>query len=61
MYKPTVNPESLIIFRSMTRRALEGNDELFGWEGLAAAGIEVQDIPGRHRDKLCKDEVKKVI
>jgi hypothetical protein len=24
-------------------------------------GIEVQDIPGRHRDKLWKDEVKKVM
>jgi hypothetical protein len=61
MYKPTVNPESLVIFRSMTRRALEGNDELFGWGGLAAPGIEVQDTPGRHRDKLRKDEVKKVM
>ena len=50
MYKPTVCPGSLVIFRSMTRGALDGSDELLGWGGQAAAGIEVQDIPGRHRD-----------
>jgi hypothetical protein len=61
MHKPTVNPESLVIFRSMIRSAREENDELFGRGGLAVAGIEVQDIPGRHRDKLWKDEPEKVM
>jgi acyl transferase domain-containing protein/thioesterase domain-containing protein len=48
-YKPTVYSGSLVIFRSITQSALNGHDELLGWGGLAA-GMEVEGIPGTHRD-----------
>jgi len=49
-YKPSVYPGSLIIFRSVSRSRLEGDDELLGWGGLAAGGVEVYDVPGTHHD-----------
>jgi thioesterase domain-containing protein/acyl carrier protein len=48
-YKPTVYSGSLVIFRSIIQSALNGHDELLGWGGLAA-GMEVEGIPGTHRD-----------
>ena len=49
-YKPKVYPGPLTIFRSIKREALDGDDELLGWRGLAAAGVDVHDIPGTHHD-----------
>ena len=58
MFRPKVYPGRFIIFRSVTRGALDGRDELLGWGGLAAGGIEVQDITGRHRDMLDEPNVR---
>jgi len=49
-YKPRVFSGKLTIFRSVTRSALDGSDQLLGWAGLAAGGIEVFDVPGTHDD-----------
>jgi thioesterase domain-containing protein len=52
MYRPTVYPGRITIFRSVTRTAFDVDDELLGWGGLAAGGIEVQDVAGTHLNML---------
>jgi acyl transferase domain-containing protein/thioesterase domain-containing protein/acyl carrier protein len=58
VYRPTVYPGSLTIFRSVSRSLLDGDDELLGWGGLAAAGIDVQDVTGNHLDMLSEPNVR---
>ena len=58
LYKPAVYPGRLTIFRSLSREAWFENDELLGWGGLAAGGIEVQDVTGRHLDMLKEPNVR---
>jgi len=57
LYRPTVYPGHLTIFRSVTRSTAFDNDELLGWGGMASHGIEVQDITGRHLDILKEPNV----
>ena len=57
-YRPTIYQGRLTIFRSVSRNLLEGADELFGWERLAAGGIEVQDVTGNHLDMLREPNVR---
>jgi thioesterase domain-containing protein len=42
----------------VTRTAAVDNDELLGWGKLVSGGIEVQDVPGRHRDILIEPNVR---
>ncbi|HWG58035.1 MAG TPA: SDR family NAD(P)-dependent oxidoreductase [Candidatus Acidoferrales bacterium] len=58
VYKPRVYPGALTIFRSTTREMLDGSDELLGWRGLAAAGIEVRDVPGTHHNMTREPNVR---
>jgi thioesterase domain-containing protein len=58
VYRPTLYPGQLIIFRSVTRGASPENDELLGWGGLAPQGIEVHDITGSHHDMLNEPNVR---
>ena len=58
LYRPTVYPGQLIIFRSVTRSSTSENDELLGWGRLVSGGIEVQDVTGRHRDLLNEPNVR---
>jgi thioesterase domain-containing protein len=57
-YKPSVYPGKLTIFRSVTRDEAFGDDELLGWGGLVSGGIEVQDVTGRHLDRLIEPNVR---
>jgi thioesterase domain-containing protein/acyl carrier protein len=57
-YRPTVYPGRLTIFRSITRDAAFGDDDLLGWGGLVSGGIEVQDVTGRHLDMLIEPNVR---
>lgn len=57
-YRPGVYPGVLTIFRSTTREALDGSDELLGWRGLAAGGIDVRDIPGTHHNMTREPNVR---
>jgi acyl transferase domain-containing protein/thioesterase domain-containing protein/acyl carrier protein len=58
VYRPTVYPGSLTIFRSVSRSPLDGDDELLGWGGLASGGIEIQDVAGNHLDMLSEPNVQ---
>jgi thioesterase domain-containing protein len=58
LYRPTVYPGQLVIFRSVTRSETPDNDELLGWGGLVSKGIEVHDITGRHLDMLNEPNVR---
>jgi len=58
LYRPTVYPGRLTIFRALSREAAVENDELLGWGGLATEGIEVQDVTGRHLDMLKEPNVR---
>jgi acyl transferase domain-containing protein/thioesterase domain-containing protein/acyl carrier protein len=57
-YRPTFYPGRLTIFRSVSRSLLDGDDELLGWGGLAAGGIEIQDVAGSHLDMLSEPNVR---
>ncbi len=58
LYRPTVYPGRLTIFRSMSRTPFDGDDELLGWGGLAAGGVEVQDVIGTHANMLREPDVR---
>jgi len=58
LYRPTVYPGRLTIFRSVNRTPFDGDDELLGWGGLAAGGIEVQDVIGTHTNMLREPDVR---
>ncbi len=58
LYRPTVYPGRLTIFRSVSRTPFDGDDELLGWGGMAAEGIEVQDVIGSHTDMLREPNVR---
>jgi len=58
LYRPTVYPGRLTIFRSTNRSLLDGDDGLLGWGGLATGGIEVQDVTGAHLDMLSEPNVR---
>lgn len=57
-YRPTVYPGQLIIFRSVNREVSFENDELLGWGGMAARGIEVCDVTGAHLEMLYEPNVR---
>jgi thioesterase domain-containing protein/NAD(P)-dependent dehydrogenase (short-subunit alcohol dehydrogenase family)/acyl carrier protein len=57
-YKPRPYAGTLTIFRSVKREALDGDDELLGWGGLAAGGFEVHDVPGTHHDMTQEPNVR---
>ena len=57
-YRPTLYPGRLTIFRGVRRGVFDGNDELLGWGGLAAGGIDVQDVTGSHQDMLSEPNVR---
>src|ERR1019366_4296314 len=57
-YRPTVFPGHLTIFRSVNRSPVDGDDELLGWAGMAAGGIEIQDVTGNHLDMLSEPNVR---
>src|ERR1035441_8565938 len=58
VYRPTVYPGHLTIFRSVSRSLVDGDDELLGWGGMAAGGIEVQDVIGTHLDMLSEPNAR---
>jgi acyl transferase domain-containing protein/thioesterase domain-containing protein/acyl carrier protein len=58
VYRPRVFPGHLTIFRSVSRSPLDGDDELLGWGGMAAGGIEIQDVTGNHLDMLSEPNVR---
>jgi aspartate racemase len=58
MYRPSIYPGHITIFRSVNRSLLDGDDELLGWGGLVAGGIEVQDVTGTHLDMLSEPNVR---
>ena len=58
LYRPAIYPGRLTIFRSLSREAAFENDELLGWGGLVAGGIEVQDVTGRHLEMLKEPNVR---
>jgi len=57
-YRPTVYPGHLTIFRSVSRSPVDGDDELLGWGGMAAGGIEIQDVTGNHLDMLSEPNIR---
>jgi len=57
-YRPSVYPGQLVIFRSVNREETFENDELLGWGGLAAGGIEVFDVTGTHLEMLYEPNVR---
>jgi len=57
-YRPRVYPGKLTIFRSVTRDAAMGMDELLGWGSLVSGGFEVHDVTGRHLEMLMEPNVR---
>jgi len=51
-YTPQVYPGRVTLLRSSTERPDFGNDTTLGWGRLAAEGVEVYEIPAKHRDFL---------
>ncbi len=58
LYHPAVYPGHVTIFRSVNRTPFDGDDELLGWGGMAAGGIEVQDVMGTHTNMLREPNVR---
>ena len=58
LYRPAIYPGRLTIFRSISRSLLDGDDEMLGWGGRAAGGIEIHDVIGTHLDMLDEPNVR---
>ena len=58
MYRPGIYSGRLTIFRSISRSLLDGDDEMLGWGGRAAGGIEIHDVIGSHLDMLDEPNVR---
>jgi hypothetical protein len=53
-YEPDLYPGNLTLFRCSSKAVLDGPDDLLGWDGLAAGGIEFHRIPSAH-ETILKD------
>jgi thioesterase domain-containing protein/acyl carrier protein len=47
-YRPKIFPGKLTLFRASNQPLGIYPDPVLGWEGLAAEGIEVHEVPGHH-------------
>ena len=45
-YTPRLYPGRIVLFRAARLAAQHHGDPCLGWEGVAAGGIEVREIPG---------------
>ena len=59
-YTPRPYTGRVTLFRAAIRSAGEGDDPLFGWGRLAAAGVDVCDVPGSHLDMLNEPHVEEL-
>jgi acyl-CoA synthetase (AMP-forming)/AMP-acid ligase II/thioesterase domain-containing protein/acyl carrier protein/NADP-dependent 3-hydroxy acid dehydrogenase YdfG len=47
-YLPQVYPAQVVLFRAKEQRVRYHGEELLGWDGLIAGGVEVYEVPGKH-------------
>ena len=57
-YRPKVYPGRLTLFRSITRRPVDGDDPFLGWDSLVAGGIDVHHVAADHFNIIKEPAVK---
>jgi amino acid adenylation domain-containing protein len=57
---PRLYPGKLVVFRAGARRLLSTHDASLGWSRLAAGGVEVRRVPGRHEAILREPHVRRL-
>jgi thioesterase domain-containing protein/acyl carrier protein len=57
-YTPKVYPGRVTLFRAQTRPLFRLHGRDLGWRKLAAAGLDIVDIPGNHETILKKPRVR---
>jgi thioesterase domain-containing protein len=57
-YAPRTYPGRMILFRPSQQAAEYAGDSEMGWHGLAAGGLDVVEIPGRHESIIVEPQVR---
>ncbi|HEY9665321.1 MAG TPA: non-ribosomal peptide synthetase, partial [Coleofasciculaceae cyanobacterium] len=57
-YEPHIYPGKITLFRSLLRLASYYDDPQMGWGELAAGGVEIQEVPGKHITMLSEPHVR---
>jgi amino acid adenylation domain-containing protein len=57
-YHPEIYQGSVTLFRCTARRSPRRNDQLGGWERLAAGGVQVHVVPGSHQTMIAEPRVR---
>ncbi|MBA3767013.1 MAG: hypothetical protein H0W99_08505 [Acidobacteria bacterium] len=57
-YKPQVYPGRVTLFRAKTQLLGIYNDPAMGWDGLAAEGVEIHELPGYHGAMMAEPRVR---
>jgi amino acid adenylation domain-containing protein len=57
-YYPAIYHGSVTLFRCKARRSPRRNDQLNGWERLAAGGVQVHVVPGSHQTMIAEPRVR---
>ncbi len=57
-YKPQVYPGRVTLFRAKTQLLGIYNDPAMGWDGLAAEGLEIHELPGFHGAMMAEPRVR---
>jgi aspartate racemase len=59
-YRPKMYAGKLTLFRSTQRSISDGTDEMLGWGGLAAEGVQVHRVPSNHFNMFREPAVKEL-
>jgi len=57
-YKPQVYPGRITLFRVKKKQSWAYDLPNLGWDGLAADGIDIQEIPGNHIDLFAQPHIQ---
>jgi thioesterase domain-containing protein len=59
-YLPEVHPGGAVLFRAQDRSIAFEADSQLGWNGMAAGGLTVHEVPGNHFNLLAEPHVRAV-
>ena len=56
-YVPQIYPGKITLFRAANRSQENHTNPMLGWEGLAADGLEIHEVPGDHGSMIVEPHV----
>jgi thioesterase domain-containing protein len=57
-YRPTVYPGPVTLFRCRSKRCNNEKERAYGWDELAAGGVQIHAVPGSHQSMVTEPQVR---